>query len=108
MRDDIISSLLETAELKILTFDIHHRNEMNYRNKVLQEFYMMTYVGDCPHMEAPPCLTCNGGSPCKDLAIGFSELDVPIQSCRHSAADRLLAPAAVRNTYSKANKARDK
>jgi len=31
--------------------------------------------GDCPHMEAPPCLTCNGGSPCKDLAIGFSELD---------------------------------
>jgi len=32
--------------------------------------------GDCPHMEVPPCLTCNGGSPCKDLAIGFSELDV--------------------------------
>lgn len=32
--------------------------------------------GDCPHMEAPPCLTCNDGSPCKDLAIGFSELDV--------------------------------
>jgi len=32
--------------------------------------------GNCPHMEEPPCLTCNGGSPCKDLAIGFSELDV--------------------------------
>lgn len=32
--------------------------------------------GECPHMEVPPCLTCNGGSPCKDLAIGFSELDV--------------------------------
>ena len=32
--------------------------------------------GNCPHMEAPPCLKCNGGSPCKDLAIGFSELDV--------------------------------
>lgn len=32
--------------------------------------------GNCPHMEAPPCLTCNSGSPCKDLAIGFSELDV--------------------------------
>lgn len=32
--------------------------------------------GNCPHMEAPPCLTCNGGNPCKDLAIGFSELDV--------------------------------
>lgn len=32
--------------------------------------------GNCPHMEAPPCLTCNRGNPCKDLAIGFSELDV--------------------------------
>ncbi|EDZ57029.1 transposition regulatory protein TnpB [Bacillus cereus H3081.97] len=32
--------------------------------------------GNCPHMEAPPCLTCNGGNPCKDLAIGFSELDI--------------------------------
>lgn len=32
--------------------------------------------GNCPHMEAPPCLTCNGGSPCKDLAIGFSEYDI--------------------------------
>lgn len=33
--------------------------------------------GNCPHMEAPPCLTCgSGGSPCSDLAIGFSELDV--------------------------------
>lgn len=32
--------------------------------------------GSCPHMEEPPCLTCNGGKPCKDLAIGFSELDV--------------------------------
>lgn len=27
-------------------------------------------------MDVPPCLTCSGGSPCKDLAIGFSELDV--------------------------------
>lgn len=32
--------------------------------------------GSCPHMEEPPCLTCNGGKPCKDLAIGFSELDI--------------------------------
>ncbi|MFD4819742.1 hypothetical protein [Peribacillus butanolivorans] len=25
--------------------------------------------GNCPYAEEPPCLTCNGGSPCKDLAI---------------------------------------
>lgn len=31
--------------------------------------------GNCPYSEDPPCLTCNGGSPCKDLAIGFSDLD---------------------------------
>ena len=31
--------------------------------------------GNCPYAEEHPCLTCNGGSPCKDLAIGFSELD---------------------------------
>ncbi|EIJ82095.1 integrase family protein [Bacillus methanolicus PB1] len=31
--------------------------------------------GNCPYAEEPPCLTCNGGSPCKDLAIGFSNLD---------------------------------
>jgi integrase len=32
--------------------------------------------GNCPYAEEPPCLTCNGGSPCQDLAIGFSELDI--------------------------------
>lgn len=31
--------------------------------------------GNCPYSQEPPCLTCNGGSPCKDLAIGFSDLD---------------------------------
>ncbi|MFR6471194.1 MAG: tyrosine-type recombinase/integrase [Turicibacter sanguinis] len=31
--------------------------------------------GSCPHMDEPPCLTCNGGKPCNDLAIGFSEED---------------------------------
>jgi len=31
--------------------------------------------GSCPYAEEPPCLTCNGGSPCRDLAIGISELD---------------------------------
>ena len=32
--------------------------------------------GSCPHMDEPPCLTCNGGKPCNDLAIGFSEDDI--------------------------------
>nr|WP_168455249.1 tyrosine-type recombinase/integrase [Bacillus cereus]QEF20126.1 tyrosine-type recombinase/integrase [Bacillus cereus] len=33
--------------------------------------------GDCPYMEEAPCLTCGkGGTPCKDLAIGFSDFDI--------------------------------
>ncbi|KRE50133.1 helix-turn-helix domain-containing protein [Paenibacillus sp. Soil724D2] len=44
MKNDMLSSLLETAELKVLKFDIHRRREMNYRNRVFQEYYMMTYV----------------------------------------------------------------
>lgn len=31
--------------------------------------------GKCPFITEPPCLSCNGGSPCKDLAIGLSNLD---------------------------------
>lgn len=33
--------------------------------------------GTCPYIEAPPCLSCGANqTPCKDLAIGFSELDI--------------------------------
>lgn len=32
--------------------------------------------GNCPYMDEPPCLTCGDNkTPCKDLAVGFSELD---------------------------------
>ena len=33
--------------------------------------------GNCPYMDEPPCLTCGDNkTPCKDLAVGFSELDM--------------------------------
>lgn len=33
--------------------------------------------GNCPYMEEPPCLTCGDNkTPCKDLAVGFSEYDM--------------------------------
>ncbi|GAA3400053.1 AraC family transcriptional regulator [Paenibacillus hodogayensis] len=44
MKDDVISALLEAAELKVLQFNVHRRREMNYRNRVFPLFYMMTYV----------------------------------------------------------------
>ncbi|EFR98891.1 transposition regulatory protein TnpB, partial [Listeria seeligeri FSL N1-067] len=31
--------------------------------------------GKCPFINEPPCLSCNNGNPCKDLAIGLSDLD---------------------------------
>lgn len=44
MQADVISALLEIADLNILKFDSHNRVEMNYRNRVLEDFYMMTYI----------------------------------------------------------------
>lgn len=33
--------------------------------------------GNCPYMDEPPCLTCGDNkTPCKDLAVGFSEYDM--------------------------------
>ena len=29
----------------------------------------------CPFVNEPPCLSCNNGKPCKDLAIGLFDLD---------------------------------
>lgn len=31
--------------------------------------------GKCPFSNEPPCLSCNNGKPCKDLAIGLSDFD---------------------------------
>ena len=32
--------------------------------------------GKCTFAKQPPCLTCNGGKPCKDLCIGAFEGDI--------------------------------
>ena len=32
--------------------------------------------GKCTFAKQPPCLTCNGGRPCKDLCIGAFEGDI--------------------------------
>ncbi|MEC0229495.1 hypothetical protein [Paenibacillus alba] len=44
MKADLISSLLETAELKVLKFDIHNRKEMYYRTRISDDCFIMTYV----------------------------------------------------------------
>ncbi len=32
--------------------------------------------GKCTFSKQPPCLTCNGGRPCKDLGVGIFEGDI--------------------------------
>lgn len=44
MKDELISSLIKAAELKVLQFDVHCLRSMNYRNRTFQHYYMMTYV----------------------------------------------------------------
>lgn len=59
--------------------DILHTLWQNHKLNAMDNPYGTCHArlkGSCPHMEAPPCLTCNSGSPCKDLAIGFSEYDI--------------------------------
>ncbi|MBU3191929.1 hypothetical protein K9O30_12425 [Clostridium bowmanii] len=36
---------------------------------------MQRSKGKCTFSKQPPCLTCNGGNPCKDLGIGIFEGD---------------------------------
>jgi hypothetical protein len=47
-----------------------------FENAVKQGVFSFDLSGNCSYAEEPPCLTCNGGKPCKDLAVGFSEMDV--------------------------------
>ncbi|MEC1449034.1 site-specific integrase [Bacillus haynesii] len=49
--------------------------------------------GDCPYAEEPPCLTCNGGSPCKDLAVGLSEMDIAKYDIHIESTKRMISVA---------------
>ena len=37
---------------------------------------MQRVNGKCSYAKHPPCLTCNGGSPCKDLCVGAFDEDI--------------------------------
>lgn len=44
MKDNPLRSLLAAAELTVLKFDNHRLRAINYRNRVIHDYYMMTYV----------------------------------------------------------------
>jgi integrase len=62
--------------------------------------------GNCPHAEEPPCLTCNGGSPCKDLAVGFSDLDVQKYELHMKTTTKMIQVLEERGRYDTAEKNR--
>ncbi len=58
---DIIDMLYTNHKLNAL--DTHYGTCMQRKN------------GKCSYAKQPPCLTCNNGSPCKDLCVGAFEGD---------------------------------
>ncbi len=76
--------LMLTVKLKIYSIVVNYEKALNslwqeHKLNAMDNPYGTCHArlsGDCEYLEAPPCLTCNSGKPCKDLAIGFSDLDV--------------------------------
>ncbi|MBU5310406.1 tyrosine-type recombinase/integrase [Tissierella carlieri] len=53
--------------------------------------------GKCNFAKQPPCLTCNGGRPCKDLAVGIFEGDVKKYEIHINATRSLIEQAKYYN-----------
>ncbi|SPT76366.1 transposition regulatory protein TnpB [Bacillus cereus] len=51
-------------------------------------------------------MTCNGGSPCKDLAVGFSELDVQKYELHLKTTTRIIQVLEERGRHDTAEKNR--
>lgn len=53
--------------------------------------------GKCQFAKQPPCLTCNGGNPCKDLCVGAFEGDVQKYEILISSTKAMIENAKVYN-----------
>lgn len=53
--------------------------------------------GKCSFAKQPPCLTCNSGSPCKDLGIGIFEGDINKYEILINSTKSLIESAALYN-----------
>lgn len=53
--------------------------------------------GKCTFAKHPPCLTCNGGKPCKDLGIGIFEGDIKKYEIHISSTKALIEQAKTFN-----------
>ncbi len=53
--------------------------------------------GKCTFAKHPPCLTCNGGKPCKDLGVGIFEGDIKKYEIHISSTKALIEQAKTFN-----------
>jgi hypothetical protein len=53
--------------------------------------------GKCSFAKQPPCLTCNGGNPCKDLCVGAFEGDIKKYEILINSTKSLMESAIVYN-----------
>jgi integrase len=51
--------------------------------------------GKCTFAKQPPCLTCNGGNPCKDLGVGIFEGDIKKYEIHINSTKALIEQAKV-------------
>jgi integrase len=58
---------------------------------------MQRSKGKCIFAKQPPCLTCNGGKPCKDLGVGIFEGDVKKYEIHINSTKALIEQAKVYN-----------
>jgi len=53
--------------------------------------------GKCDFAKQPPCLTCNGGNPCKDLCVGAFEGDIQKYEILINSTKSLIESAKIYN-----------
>lgn len=85
----------EVMKSGVFTFNVHGEIEQEITGEISQDILDMLWLnhklnaidtpygtclqrnkGKCEFAKQPPCLTCNGGKPCKNLGIGIFEGDI--------------------------------
>lgn len=85
----------EVMKSGVFTFNVHGEIEQKITGEISQDILDMLWLdhklnaidtpygtclqrnkGKCEFAKQPPCLTCNGGKPCKNLGIGIFEGDI--------------------------------
>jgi len=73
------NNMLEKEDMSDLSPEVLERFWIKFKINAIDTPYgtcMQRLEGKCKFAAQPPCLTCRGGEPCKDLCIGANPMDV--------------------------------